>query len=61
MATYASQVNAKYNNTNSHFVDLKDRWNQTMGLYPLNTRRRRARAQRLRLAPSTASKGAKRR
>jgi hypothetical protein len=37
MATYASQVNAKYNNTNSHFVDLKDRWNQTMGLYPLNT------------------------
>ena len=37
MATYASQVNAKYHSTQSHFVDLKDRWNQTMSLYPLNT------------------------
>jgi len=37
MASYASQVNAKYHSRDSHFVDLKKRWNDTMSLYPLNT------------------------
>jgi hypothetical protein len=33
MTSYASQVNAKYSSTASHFVDLKTRWNSTMTLY----------------------------
>lgn len=35
--SYASQVNSKYSNRESHFVNLKERWNETMSLYPLNT------------------------
>jgi hypothetical protein len=37
MTSYASQVNAKYSNTASHFVDLKTRWNSTVALYNPNT------------------------
>jgi len=33
MTSYASQVNAKYSNTASHFQDLKTRWNSTVTLY----------------------------
>jgi hypothetical protein len=33
MTSYASQVNAKYSNTASHFQDLKTRWNSTVALY----------------------------
>lgn len=36
-SSYASQVNAKYSNTASHFVDLKARWNNTLSLYNPNT------------------------
>lgn len=31
--SYADQVNAKYKNGADHFVDLKQRWNDTMSLY----------------------------
>lgn len=37
MTSYASQVNAKYSNTASHFQDLKTRWNSTVALYNPNT------------------------
>ena len=33
MTTYATQVNAKYGSTASHFQDLKTRWNKTLQLY----------------------------
>jgi len=33
MATYADKVNAKYKNGADHFVDLKDRFNETLSLY----------------------------
>lgn len=33
MASYADQVNAKFKDDADHFVDLKDRWNNTMSLF----------------------------
>lgn len=35
--SYATQVNAKYSSTASHFQDLKARWNATISLYNPNT------------------------
>lgn len=34
--TYADRVNQKFANTKSHYVDLKQRWNDTISLYTQN-------------------------